>query len=402
MKVAVISHSCVVAVNQHLFIALSRIPGIEAVELLIPSNWRNEYNGADQKPTTLSEIDFPIRQHPVWKPGNVSLHYYKSLPIAAWRDFRPDVLYVAQEPWSLAHLQAVGLSYALGVPLVFHTNQNIPKRYPPPFSWFEKLAYRRASFALAYSEEARQVLLAKGLRSPSAVIPYPVELSAFYPDATARAELRASLGIAENELVIGYMGRFVVDKGLDTLVRAVARLKAERKANDLPVRVLMVGAGPEQENLQKLAAENELTEHFLWTGLVPHARAGDYMRCMDVFALPSITLPNWKEQFGRVVIEAMACKVPVVGSDSGQIPFLIKETGGGLIFPEKDDAALARSLQEVMRDPAKRVTLGEAGCSSVGERYRTEAVASRLHEVFGELLLYKQATRSPQEAEGIA
>jgi len=390
MRIAVISHSCVVAVNQRLFIALADMPGVEALQLLVPANWRNEYTGASQEPTTLPDVDFPILHRPVIKPGHVSLHAYRSLPLKEWRAFKPDVLYAAQEPWSLSNMQAIWLSQMLGAPLVFHTNQNILKRYPPPFAWFEQLAYRRAGTALAYSEEARQVMISKGLKNPSAVVPYPVELAQFYPadpdPDSETAKLRSSLGIAPEEFVVGYMGRFVPDKGLDTLVRAVAKLEKERQPGDPPVRILMVGAGPEEQSLRALIAEEGLTEKVLWTGLVPHEKAGDYMRCMDVFALPSITLPNWKEQFGRVIIEAMACAVPVVGSDSGQIPYIITGTGGGLVFPEKDFAALGTNLQMLLRSPENRRALGVAGRAEVGKQYRTEAVAEQLYGVFSDLL----------------
>ncbi|MBC8103078.1 MAG: glycosyltransferase, partial [Cytophagales bacterium] len=322
MRIAAISHSCVVAVNQQLFVALSRIPGVEAVQLLVPANWRNEYTGADQAPTRLPDVDFPLLQRPVAKPGHVSLHAYRSLPLREWKAFRPDVLYAAQEPWSLANLQAIWLSRKLGAPLVFHTNQNILKRYPLPFSLFEQFAYRNAGAALAYSEDARQVMVTKGLKNPSAVVPYAVELSQFFPreagDSSEAMVLRRSLGIADSDFVVGYLGRFVPDKGLETLVRAAARIVAGTAPGDPPLKVLMVGAGPQEAELRGQIAALDLAEHFVWTGLVAHEKAGDYLRCMEAFALPSVTMPHWKEQFGRVLIEAMACGIPVIGSNSGQ------------------------------------------------------------------------------------
>jgi glycosyltransferase involved in cell wall biosynthesis len=385
MRIAVISHSCVVAVNQRLIVALADTPGVEAVELLIPANWRNEYTGEAQSPTVLPEVTFPVHMRPVIQPGHVSLHTYRSLPLHEWKAFRPDVVYAAQEPWSMANLQASYLSRRLGAPLVFHTNQNILKRYPPPFSWFEQMAYRRAGAALAYSEEARQVMVSKGLRRSSAVVPYAVELSQFYPDKDAAATLRESLSLRPDEMVIGYMGRFVPDKGLDTLVRAVAQMQ-KLPGDVIPaVRVLMVGAGSEEGALKALAQDLGVAERFVWTGLVPHHRAGEYLRCMDVFVLPSITMPNWKEQFGRVLIEAMACGVPVIGSDSGQIPYLIRGTGGGLVFPEKDASALAGLLWQLAVDPERRASLGRAGRMGAEEQYRTEAVAAQMVTVFAKL-----------------
>ena len=92
-----------------------------------------------------------------------------------------------------------------------------------------------------------------------------------------------------------------------------------------------------------------------------HERMAEGFARLDVLALPSRTTPTWKEQFGRVIVEALWCGVPVVGSDSGEIPWLIGLTGGGLVFPEGDDAALAGRLTELREDPALRQRLATQG-----------------------------------------
>jgi glycosyltransferase involved in cell wall biosynthesis len=105
---------------------------------------------------------------------------------------------------------------------------------------------------------------------------------------------------------------------------------------------------------------------------------------MDVFALPSRTTPTWKEQFGRVIIEAMACAVPVVGSDSGQIPHLIRETGGGVVFHEGDVEDFTAKLLSLVDDPAGRRRMGMTGRAVVQERYTFDAIARQLHRICGE------------------
>jgi quercetin dioxygenase-like cupin family protein len=80
---------------------------------------------------------------------------------------------------------------------------------------------------------------------------------------------------------------------------------------------------------------------------------------LDALVLPSLTRPNWKEQFGRVLVEAMACGVPVVGSDSGEIPRVIGQAG--LSFPEGDAGALRASLAELMGSERRRAELGARG-----------------------------------------
>src|SRR5690606_30800199 len=108
-----------------------------------------------------------------------------------------------------------------------------------------------------------------------------------------------------------------------------------------------------------------------------------FYRSLDAVVLPSRTTPGWKEQFGRVLVEAMACRVPVVGSDSGEIPHVIGDAG--LIFPEGDVAALAHHLRALMDDPSLRQRLGAAGRQRVLERFTMARVAAETVAVYATL-----------------
>lgn len=375
LKILVLSHSCVTDVNQQQFVALNNLPGAEVL-LMLPNIWRNDYTGKLHKPKVLPTVTFPLCQLPIVFPGNVSLHFYTRLPLKLLRQFSPDIILSTQEPWSLSGLQAVWLARLFRIPLVFQTNQNIHKKYPPPFSWIEKLSYQACATALAYSEEARQVMLKKGLKRPSQVVPYGTDLSLFRQQS--QPALRGKLGI-ERKVVVGYIGRIVREKGLNTLVQAIDLIR--RQSPGAEIAVLVVGTGAEESALRGQIKQAKLQDQFVFTGAVPHLEAGHYMNCMDIFALPSRTTPTWKEQFGRVIIEAMACGVPVVGSDSGQIPILIKETGGGLVFQEGNANDLAEKLSCLIDDPAKRALLGETGRAAVQSAFTYEAVADQLYSI---------------------
>ncbi len=97
--------------------------------------------------------------------------------------------------------------------------------------------------------------------------------------------------------------------------------------------------------------------------------------------LPSHTTPTWKEQFGRVIVEALWCGVPVVGSDSGEIPWLIGLTGGGLVFPEGDDAALAAALTELREAPELRRQLAGTGRATVERLFSVPAATDALERL---------------------
>jgi glycosyltransferase involved in cell wall biosynthesis len=375
MKILVISHSCVTDVNQQQFVALSSLPDVQVL-LMMPDIWRSDYTGELHEPTILPTVTFPVCKVPIAVPGNVSLHFYKRLPLKRLRHFGPDAILSTQEPWSLSGLQAVALSRLLRIPLVFQTNQNILKKYPAPFCWIEQLSYRTAAAALAYSEEARQVMLAKGLKRPSRVVPYGTDISLFQKEPNFT--LRQTLGV-DGKVVLGYIGRIVKEKGLDTLVEAVAVLQSRQPSAE--IAVLIVGTGEGEETLRAQIKQAGLQPSFVFTGAVTHRQAGEYMNCIDIFVLPSRTTPTWKEQFGRVIIEALACGIPVVGSDSGQIPVLIQGTGGGLVFAEGKAADLAEKLSSLIHNLAQRELLGETGRSAVHSSYTYEAVAQQLLDV---------------------
>jgi len=375
MRVLAISHSCVIDVNQELFVEMAALPGVD-LELVIPANWKSEYSGAPIAPRILDRVRFPVRQLPVWFPGHVSLHCYKRLPAAMFRAFKPDVLLCSEEPWSLSCFQAVRLANQLGCPLVFQTNQNILKRYPQPFAWIEQSSYRSAAHALAYSEGARQVMLQKGLQAPSSVAPYGTDLALFYPAASESTRQRLNL---EGALVAGYMGRIIKEKGLDTLVDALSTIS--RRCPELDLRLLFVGSGADEEPLKEQIRRLGLQDRVVFAGSIRHDEAGEYLRCMDLFVLPSRTTPGWKEQFGRVIIEALACGVPVVGSDSGEIPNLIRSTGGGLVFQEGDAEDLASSILKLAHDAPARRELGSRGGEQVRRSFTYAVVARKLYDV---------------------
>ncbi len=100
----------------------------------------------------------------------------------------------------------------------------------------------------------------------------------------------------------------------------------------------------------------------------------DQLRRMDLLVLPSLTRPNWKEQFGRVLMEAMACQVPVLGSDSGEIPYVIGE--GGRVVPEGDVAALRGAIAALSIAPDERRELGRRGRERVLAHYTQQRVAA--------------------------
>jgi glycosyltransferase involved in cell wall biosynthesis len=175
--------------------------------------------------------------------------------------------------------------------------------------------------------------------------------------------------------------RLVAEKGVDVLLQAVAKLPGVW-------RLQIAGDGPMKRPLQQLAQELGIAERVQFDGSIPSGQVPAYLQQLDTLVLSSRTRPNWKEQFGRILVEAMACEVAVIGSDSGEIPHVIGEAG--LIFPEDDVDTLRDHLQQLMISPALRDKLGRDGRQRVLANFTQAQVAAKTVSVYRELMNGKE------------
>lgn len=307
-------------------------------------------------------------------PAQNYLHWYPSLA-GILRDFRPDIIDLWQEPWALVSAHACWLRNRLlpGARILMETEQNISKAWPPPFRWFESYTIRNAGFAVGRSRGAVDVLRGKGYNGPARVVGNAVDTTLFRP--LDREECKRALGLTG--YTVGYVGRLVERKGLIDMINCLPFYTGE-------LTMIFVGAGEYEaalrERVRSLGVEDRV--RFL------PARALDelppVMNSLDVFVLPSWTVPTWKEQFGRVIIEAHACGTPVIGSDSGAIPDVIGE--GGLIFPERNPEKLAAAIMELRENPDRRREMGAAGRAQVEASYTWRSVAEQMRDIYMESL----------------
>jgi glycosyltransferase involved in cell wall biosynthesis len=289
-------------------------------------------------------------------------------------EIKPDLVHIDEEPYNLATFLAIRQAGRVGARSLFFTWQNIGKRYPPPFGWFESYAYRHSSGAIAGMDSASIILKSKGYSKPVWVIPqFGVDPAVFYPRQAARPKRRT----VPRPALIGYVGRMVEEKGLVQLLDAVSGMQGDW-------RLLMIGTGPLTDRLKDQVRRLRLDSLVSFIEWLPSSAMPGKLRELDILVLPSLTRPNWKEQFGRVLIEAMASGVTVVGSSSGEIPNVIGDAG--VVFPEGDVPALRRALESVVRDPQRRAALAVAGRARVLERYTQAQVAIRTCRAYREIL----------------
>ena len=363
MRVLILSKACIVGIYQPKLEAIAR-HGVE-LTVLVPPSWRDERG--EQLLERAHTQGYRLKSIPIRFNGNFHLHHYPTLGREV-REFQPQGVHIDEEPYNLATWQALNHARRIGAKSLFFSWQNILRSYPPPFSWGERWVLRNADHALAGTADAGNVLRSKGYRGPLATI----------PQFGASAELFQPAAKRPNRpFTIGFIGRLVPEKGVNILLRAAAELDGDW-------RLRIIGGGSAISEMEALAQSLGVSERVDLIGQLPSGELPAEYRKIDALVLPSLTRPNWKEQFGRVLVEAMASGVPVIGSDSGAIPGVIGDAGR--IVPEGDVVALAGALRDLRDQPALRDDLIKKGRARFLAHFTHESIAAATVEVYRNLL----------------
>lgn len=370
-KLLIVSHACVVPANQSVFVFLAE-RGWD-IDLVAPDRWVHEYADGLVPAAKLPELQARFHPLPVALRGQPQRHLYLGGCSALLRRVRPNVAFLEEETFSIPAFQWAVACWRQGVPFGVQAAENLDRPLPLPAKLCRAWTLRHAAFIAARSPTAGQLAKCWGARGPVDVIPHAV------PDWPDAVETRR-----DERFTIGFAGRLVEEKGLFDLTAAARRLPG-------PVRVLLAGNGPLRRELEQASSESVTVE--VAAGIKHEDMAAAFAR-MDVLVLPSRTTPTWVEQFGRVLVEALWCGVPVIGSSSGEIPWVIETTGGGVVFPEGDIGALAAALTDLRANPDKRARLAEAGRCSVEELFSINGAGSRLDATLVSTVLRHAANAS--------
>jgi glycosyltransferase involved in cell wall biosynthesis len=378
MRVLLIAHNCQsLTEGQPKAVELAKIPDIELM-VLTPNRWR--HYGRWRSPQVPDQSSVPPDERFQYVTGRVMwpwinkaqsyLHWYPDLK-EILRDFRPDIIDLWEEPWSMVSAHTCRLRNRIlpGAKIISETEQNINKQLPPPFENLRQFSLESADFCIARNREAMQILRLKGYNGAGEVVPNAVDETLFRP--LDKAKCRKDLGV--NGFVVGYIGRLVEEKGLLEMVEALPFC-------DDSVNLLFIGGGPMRDVLQARAGAMGTSTRVRFIDAVPLKELPQMMNALDVLALPSRTTPTWKEQFGRVIIEAHACEVPVIGSSSGAIAEVIGD--GGLIFREGDAQELAGAIESLRQNPQRAREMALAGRAQVLEKYTWHRVAQQMHVIY--------------------
>ena len=281
--------------------------------------------------------------------------FYQRQLFEALKISQPDIIHVFNEYPSITTVQAIFCRNSLfgqRVPILNYGFQNVPYNIFSPASlqnieeFVKRLVFYPFIFAYikkyingatASNQEAIDNIKASNPNIPLEHIFWGVDFNDFYPQD--RKLCREKRGLPQDIKLVGYFGRFVEEKGLIKLITAISRLK--------DYHLMLIGDGDYGAVLKTTINSLGIEDRVHWYDCCGPRELGEYYNCLDGFILPSQTTVLWKEQYGKVLAEAMACNISVIGSSSGAIPQVLKGYPKHLIFKEDSLEDLVDKIRRV-------------------------------------------------------
>jgi glycosyltransferase involved in cell wall biosynthesis len=389
MRILVASHTYIVDLNREKFKILANLePDIE-VTVVVPQRWRP--GGIQNKiieTQFYQEGSFKVVPLSNYSQNHQGLLTFGTDLIGLLQKFRPQIIQVEQGSKSLACAQLILLNKILKLPAknILFTWWNLPYQLNWPVSVLENYNLQHTDGIIAGNLDGAKILQQRGYQGAIKVMPQLGVDETLFRRSGKDADLSRRFGIESTDFVVGFVGRFVEEKGLLTLASALAGLKKSSW------KWLLVGQGKLRTYLAQKCIEWGISDRIIWVESVSHEQIPPYINLMNCLVLPSqtsykfktLTAVGWKEQFGHVLIEAMACQIPVIGSDCGEIPHVIGDAG--LVFPEGNAGVLRECLQQLMERQELAADLGDRGYHRAMSNYTNKALAEQLLEFYKELL----------------
>ncbi|BAZ40628.1 group 1 glycosyl transferase [Calothrix sp. NIES-4101] len=367
LRVLFVSHAYAIGMNQGKLNAITEVEGVE-VGLLVPSNWKaREWNRLIPVENPYPQIR--IYSAPVQFSSRGGAHFYN--PWQVWQvltDFKPDIVQVEEEVFSLCTFELAILTKLINRPLIVFGWENIERRLPFPRWLTCQFVLNTVSFLIPGNQDGANIMRQWGYKGLLEVMPQiGVDTHLFTSDLVK---------CDRQQFNIGFLGRLVPEKGIDLLLSSVRQLQDR----GLKCNLIICGSGSQETALRQQAKALQIEDWISWKGAILHEEAPTAISQFDVLVLPSRTISNWKEQFGHVLIEAMAMGIPVIGSTCGEIPNVIQ--CNNLIFQEENIQELTTILDRMIRNPHWRKEMARHGINMVNKYYSHQRIAKRLLDVW--------------------
>jgi len=379
MRLLVVGHSYIVASNQKKYATLKRLnPSLE-LRVVSPPKVKGAFRSYEHEMCPGLGVDEAIAMKVFFNRSNMTYILDPMAFLKLLRHFKPTLIHIEEDPHSLVAFETIILAsiFCPKIPISFFIwdNLNHIARFPLNFvkRWLTGFALARAAFIVAGNREAQKLLgTEKHYRGPSFVLPqFGIDYAAYLGEA--KAEIARSVAKQTGVSVIGFMGRLVPEKGVLMLCQALEALK------QLPWKLIVIGSGPLEKVLQE-QWKPKFGERLALLGPGSSKDLPDYLKCIDILAAPSVSTPVWKEQFGYILVEAMASGAVVLGSSSGAIPEVIGEAG--VVFPEGNVAHLKDVLARLLQSADERNEFSRVGRARAQEFFSHETVSASYMKLF--------------------
>jgi glycosyltransferase involved in cell wall biosynthesis len=367
-RLAVIGHPLAAEENRLAFQGWNTFQ----VDLVVPGIWKSRslghtYHTFASKPGSPDshKVEGAPSIHPlsVLAGGRNSLFLWLGLD-GLLRRLKPDVIYCWEEPWCLSTWQIGRSARNLGVPLVFYSAENRPKRLPWPFASLQEFAYGISAGCVAPTDEIAGRVRASGFTGKVFGIPLWIR---------PRRPLRAD---ADNRC-LAYVGRLIPLKRVNLLIESLRFLPG--------FRLRIIGDGPERPALENLARGLGLADRVEFRGHLDNEELEDGLEGASLLVLPTAENPRQAEQFGKAALEGVSCGLPVLASRTGNLAVLA-ETIPTLTARDLDTAEqMAEAVMGLWSAYPKSEAL-EASRALVRKDYGSQSAARRLEAAFVSLL----------------
>ena len=378
IKVLLIDHMGVLNSDRKKYEEFANFSDIELV-VLAPHKWEFNYKTYPFEESTNGKYE--IVNAPVAFPGFPHRSFYLASLKKILQKFQPDIIHLFQEPYSLFAGQTVFFRnlFSPKSKILFITWENLNhKKYPflfaPLYKFIEAYTYKNSACATPITHTAKQVLQQRGFQGKCHVMSWGIDLDLFHKKNVDNLKQDLNLNGA---FTIGFIGRFVEEKGILDLLKAASELQGN-------IKILLIGDGPLKADLPQIAHELKLKDRLRIVDTVSSSEINSYINCMDLLVLPSRASLYWKEQLGRVLVEAMACEVPVIGSDSGEIPYVVADAG--FVFRSQDYVDLKNKIEIIQSQRVDVIALIQKAKKKVEQEYSWENIVKNLYHLYWDLL----------------
>jgi len=373
MRLLVVGHTYVTSFAQSKYVAMKSLnPDLE-IRLVVPPAVKHsfgEYRATQA--VGLADGDLVVMRS-IGGSSNMTYAHDPLAMSALMRQFNPTHVHIEEDPHSAVGVETVWLAKRLcpSAAVSFFTWDNLNRTPPFPRQLLKRgltrFGFSRADLIVCGNRQAQSLLSSKGYHGRSDVIP---QIGLDGEGASRSQGVRTHGGDAPE---IGYFGRLVEEKGILDLLHALDRLR------DRPWRLTIRGEGPLRRDIATHWAQR-LGDRLQILETVPHANVAGHLQQMDIFVLPSYSIPTWKEQFGLTLAQAMLAGCACIGSTCGAIPDVLD--GHGIVFAERDVAQLSEALRRLIASPADRALMAASGQRYAAARYTSEPIARRYLRAF--------------------